>query len=221
MTARSFKKNRILITAGPTWAPIDGVRVISNISSGKMGLILAKEAAGRGFKVDLLLGPVSEAALHNRIRLFRFCFFKELQLSLSRLLRKNKYDIILHAAAVSDFLPDTKKGKISSEKCYSLKLHPAPKLVRGIRRLQKNTLLVIFKLEAGLKDALLLKRSLYALRQNSADIVIANTIRNGEYKGFVVLSDGTVFGPYKTRFTLCRALFNVLESYFRFKGDKK
>ena len=52
---------RILITAGPTREPIDAVRFISNRSSGKMGLALARAAALGGHEVTLLLGPVGGA----------------------------------------------------------------------------------------------------------------------------------------------------------------
>ena len=52
-----LKNKKILITAGPTWIPIDKVRVITNIFKGRLGIIIAKEAIKRKAKVTLLLGP--------------------------------------------------------------------------------------------------------------------------------------------------------------------
>src|SRR5258708_2310774 len=56
---RDLEGETILITAGPTQEPIDGVRYLSNRSSGKMGYALAEEAAARGAHVVLVSGPVS------------------------------------------------------------------------------------------------------------------------------------------------------------------
>src|SRR5690606_25557433 len=56
---RSLNKKNILITAGPTYEPIDPVRFIGNHSSGKMGYSLAKAANERGGNVTLISGPVS------------------------------------------------------------------------------------------------------------------------------------------------------------------
>src|SRR5579863_9216777 len=59
---RDLDGETILITAGPTQEPVDGVRYLSNRSSGKMGYALAEEAAARGAHVVLVSGPVSLAA---------------------------------------------------------------------------------------------------------------------------------------------------------------
>jgi len=62
----SLKNKRILITAGPTWVPIDTVRVISNIATGQTGILLAEKLRSLGAKVTLLLGPVPNVVfLHS------------------------------------------------------------------------------------------------------------------------------------------------------------
>ena len=48
---------RLLITAGPTWVPIDSVRHLANLSTGRMGATLARAAAAAGWDVTLLYGP--------------------------------------------------------------------------------------------------------------------------------------------------------------------
>ncbi len=56
----SLNGKRILITAGPTWVPIDNVRVISNIATGTTGVLLAWQTSAQGAKVTLVLGPCEE-----------------------------------------------------------------------------------------------------------------------------------------------------------------
>lgn len=93
---------KVLITAGPTQEPIDPVRYISNHSSGKMGYALAKAAHEAGAEVILVSGPVSLSAPSGvkRIDVIRTKEMKEVVL---------KYlpdvDVIIKAAAVSDYMP--------------------------------------------------------------------------------------------------------------------
>jgi phosphopantothenoylcysteine synthetase/decarboxylase len=188
MTPGSLRSKRVLITGGPTWAAIDDVRVISNISTGRMSLILARDAAACGMTVDLLLGPSClPAAFPERVRVFRFNYYHELSGLLSRKLSACCYDIILHAAAVSDYLCQPARGKISSHpRSRVLRLRRAPKLVRQIRRLNPDALLAIFKLEMGLSDAALIRRGTTAMKDANADLVLANTYDQGRYRGFII-----------------------------------
>jgi phosphopantothenoylcysteine decarboxylase/phosphopantothenate--cysteine ligase len=59
LVGRELEGRRVLVTAGPTWEPIDPVRFLGNRSSGKMGFAVAEEAALRGAEVTLVAGPVS------------------------------------------------------------------------------------------------------------------------------------------------------------------
>ncbi len=67
---RDLEGRTILVTAGPTYEPIDPVRFLGNRSSGKMGIAIAVEAAARGARVELILGPgtVARARGHRRSR---------------------------------------------------------------------------------------------------------------------------------------------------------
>ena len=110
----NLKNKRILITAGPTWVAIDKVRVISNIASGKTGVILAEKLNNCGAKVTLLMGPGECCCLNKKIRLVRFKFFADLKQTITRELKSNKYDVIIHSAAVSDYrVENVYSGKIS------------------------------------------------------------------------------------------------------------
>jgi phosphopantothenoylcysteine decarboxylase/phosphopantothenate--cysteine ligase len=81
---------RILITAGPTWVPIDSVRVISNIATGETGILLAQEAVRRGFGVTLLLGPCDCCCIGQGFKVVRFRFFDELRQRLKEELSSKK-----------------------------------------------------------------------------------------------------------------------------------
>lgn len=206
----ALRGKRVLITAGPTWVPIDSVRVISNISTGEMGLLLAKEAARSGAIVDLCLGPIGSFDLGKKIHVFRFTYFTELFDLIKRGLKKKKYDVILHAAAVSDYLTHARRGKISSKKNrLVLKLERAPKIIKAIRQLNPKTYLVMFKFETGVSDSLLIKRAQIAMLQVKADMVIANTIKDGKYKGYILNGSGLI-SKSNSREGLSQRLIEVL-----------
>jgi len=180
----SLKGKKILITAGPTWVPIDSVRVISNIASGQTGILLAREVAARAGKVTLILGPCGEYNLNSSIRIIRFRFFNELKDTLRRELKKVKYDIVIHSAAVSDFKTKQIKGKIVSSKYFDLRLKPLPKIIHDIRRMAPNAKLIMFKLESDISDRVLIKRAIEARIKAGADFVVAN--RLNPYCAFII-----------------------------------
>jgi phosphopantothenoylcysteine synthetase/decarboxylase len=207
----SLRGKSILITAGPTLVPIDDVRVISNISSGTLGILLAKDALRCGLKVDLFLGPVGEARLKRSIRVARFRYFSELSDLVRESLKTKKYDIILHAAAVSDYLCKSVKGKISSQKKnLFLKLRRAPKIIELTRRLAPESYLVFFKLEGRLTRAVLLKRALSAMKRVGADLAVANSFKEGGYRGFILSSKG-ILAKASSKKALSSSLFRILK----------
>jgi phosphopantothenoylcysteine synthetase/decarboxylase len=210
MDSNPLRGKKILITAGPTWVPIDDVRVISNISSGEMGILLAREAAARGLKVDLLLGPVGAVSLGKKIRVQRFRYFQELLDLIKKRPKVNKYDIILHAAAVSDYFCKPVAGKISSKKsAHFLKLKITPKIIGVMRRLNPEAYLVMFKLEGRVSDAVLLKRALEGMKKAGADLVVANRFVNGRYRGFI-LGARELLARTVTKKAMSLSLFRVL-----------
>ncbi|RKY32876.1 MAG: hypothetical protein DRP74_01565 [Candidatus Omnitrophota bacterium] len=200
----SLKNKRVLITAGPTWVPIDSVRVISNIATGETGISLADGFNKSGARVTLILGPVAGWRLNSKIKILRFNYFSDLRNKLKKELLSKKYDIIVHSAAVSDFKPKKKAvGKIDSSRNYSLKLVRLPKIIKQIRRIAGRAKLVMFKLESGVSDACLLRRAKIALKHIGADIVVANKIN--PYKAFIINKYGEVF-PVKKKYFLAREL---------------
>ena len=104
MLARSgtWAGRRVLVTAGPTREPIDPVRFLSNRSSGKMGYALAEAARVRGASVTLVSGPTALAA-PSGIEMVRVETAAEMRSAVR--FHAPSADLILAAAAVSDFRP--------------------------------------------------------------------------------------------------------------------
>ena len=99
---RDFAGRRVLITAGPTYEPIDPVRFVGNRSSGKMGFALAAEAIARGAQVDLVAGPVSLPTPNGVTRLD---VETAAEMAAAVAERAPMADVVIMAAAVADFRP--------------------------------------------------------------------------------------------------------------------
>lgn len=116
---------RILVTAGPTQEPIDPVRFITNKSSGKMGVSIARRALFRGASVDLVSGPISVEPPRgvNQIKVKTASEMMDRVLELAP-----RCDIIIKAAAVADFscenMSDSKIKKDSFDGILKLRRNP-------------------------------------------------------------------------------------------------
>ncbi|MFH1640662.1 MAG: phosphopantothenoylcysteine decarboxylase [Candidatus Omnitrophota bacterium] len=209
VTSHKLRNKRILITAGPTWVPIDDVRVISNIATGETGILLAKEAKRFGAKVTLFLGPGNDYCFGKGVNIVRFRYFDEFRNKIRNELRKNKYDYIIHSAAVSDFKPqDFLKGKISSKGAIKLRLKPLPKIYVDIRRLASEAKLVIFKLESGISDDTLIRRAKLQQYKAGAGLVVANSLN--PYRAFVINRGGDIISA-KSKKELVKKLFKFIK----------
>ncbi|MDT8346359.1 MAG: bifunctional phosphopantothenoylcysteine decarboxylase/phosphopantothenate--cysteine ligase CoaBC, partial [Flavobacteriaceae bacterium] len=93
----------VIITAGPTYEPIDPVRFIGNHSSGKMGIALAEQAAGLGAQVYLVLGPSALSSSHPLVETISVQTAEEMYQHVHQ--RIDKCDIAIMSAAVSDYRP--------------------------------------------------------------------------------------------------------------------
>jgi len=184
----NLRDKRVLITAGPTWVPIDKVRVISNISTGEIGFYIAKEAERKGADVTLILGPVPRRFFNSGIKIIHFNFFEELKKILKEKLISKKYDILIHSAAVSDYRPKkVYQRKIRSNlKRFDLVLEPTEKIADFIKRYDPKIFLVIFKLEYGVSNNTLIKRTYKILNSTGADLAVGNTFERRFYKAFIL-----------------------------------
>ena len=207
----SLKNKRILITAGPTWVPIDKVRVISNIASGETGILLAKKFIELGAKVTLLLGPAELAYLSNDFKLIRFRFFDELKDALFRELKTKKYDIVIHSAAVSDYGPT----KIYSQKIPSgikrlkLELVPTLKIINLIKKIAPAVFLVGFKFEPGVTKEKLLREAKNLIKEANLDLGVANSAGAKRYSAYI-LNNGIIYGPLCSKKNMVNKLAGIL-----------
>jgi phosphopantothenoylcysteine decarboxylase/phosphopantothenate--cysteine ligase len=136
-----------IVTAGPTFEPLDQVRRLTNFSTGKLGGELANYLASRGHAVTLLLGRQATWRGERRAQqVLEFSTAQDLRDRL-RALAGRAVDAVYHAAAVSDFrfgktwrrlasgqLEELKVGKISSRLPALLaELLPTPKIILQLR----------------------------------------------------------------------------------------
>jgi len=108
LVASPLQGKKLLLTAGPTREKWDAFRFLSNPSSGKMGVALAKEAFRRGMEVSLVAGPIAEAlknTLPPRIEMIDVVTAEEMAAAVLK--RVDGVDCFIAAAAVSDFRPAT------------------------------------------------------------------------------------------------------------------
>jgi phosphopantothenate---cysteine ligase (CTP) len=184
----------LLVTAGNTQAPIDQVRCITNIFTGRTGTTIAIRANQRGHAVTLLTSHpelVTGAPPANAWAQYSYRNFDELRKLMASLIPKDPFDAIVHCAAVSDYLAAgiyasdrkaaiTHAGKLKSDSPEVwLRLIRAPKLIDLIRsEWCYGGILVKFKLEVAVDDDNLKTIAEASRRQSQADLMVANTLND-------------------------------------------
>lgn len=134
----------LLITTGATREYIDPVRFLSNPSSGLTGYYLAEEAARRGAQVHLVAGFTTvDLALPPNVVIHKVISGQEMRAKVKQLYPQ--VDSVIMAAAVSDFIPETSSGtKLKKEQVSSVKLKPAPDILKELGAEKENQVLVGF-----------------------------------------------------------------------------
>jgi phosphopantothenoylcysteine decarboxylase / phosphopantothenate---cysteine ligase len=171
---KELRGKKIIVTAGGTEEEIDEVRVITNKSSGKMGIVIAEELSKRGAIVTLIRGrtDVEPTVLLKDIRVSSA---KDMFNAIKKEIKKN--DAIIHAAAVSDFsMKEKTLGKISSKEGLSLELTPTTKIFEKVKSMNKKIFLVGFKAEYKLSEERLKKKAFDSLKKANADMIVANDV---------------------------------------------
>jgi phosphopantothenoylcysteine decarboxylase/phosphopantothenate--cysteine ligase len=225
------RRLRVLVTAGGTAEPIDGVRVLTNTSTGGTGADIARRFADRGHEVVHL--RARNAAPSRGCREEIFLTFADLDRALVRLLGDEHFDAVIHAAAVGDYhvesiaigdrLQRTGAAKLESGgEPVTLRLQPNPKLVDSLRARSLNPALrvIAFKLtnDAAPEAAQAAVRMLFA--HSGADWVVHNDLaeRTGEtaFPATIHAPDGLVPVRCATRRELAERLEELLagETHF-------
>lgn len=214
---------RVLITAGGTKEAIDPVRCLTNISSGSLGRELCRAAARRGHRVLLLapaelpklVGPLPKGVAHRPFR-----STADLERELRRAARR-RWDLVIHAAAVSDYRPArTSATKLSSESDeVVLRLVKTPKLIARLRAWFGRAFLVGFKLSTGLPVKERRRLALEQIRKNRADLCVSNDLAEfgpGEHQATIVTPEGeTVPIPKGKKAAVAAAIVDFIELRIR------
>ncbi len=173
-----LKGKKILVTAGRTVEYIDPVRVITNNSSGKMGVALAEKAAEAGADVTLIAGKISLKP-SGSVKVIYTETAEDMYSAVHKELAANNYDIFAGAAAVGDFQPEEKSAeKISTHDKDSLviKLKPTPKIIDSIKIKYPHLYLLIFRALHDLKESDLLDNAKWRMDKAEADMVAVNDV---------------------------------------------
>jgi len=181
-SSSKLRGKKVLITAGPTIEYIDPVRVITNQSTGKTGVLLAAELVSAGAKVIFIYGPGKEPPPKG-VKLVRVETSKEMYDAVRKEM-KQKFDIVILAAAVSDYMPEKQsKSKIKSvHDRIIMRLKRAPKIINEIKKIQENVVLIGFKAEANLSKKKLITEAKKKMKESNADLMVANDIGSRKYK---------------------------------------
>jgi phosphopantothenoylcysteine decarboxylase/phosphopantothenate--cysteine ligase len=167
---------RVLVTAGSTIEYIDPIRVITNLSSGKMGIAIAQEAQRMGATVTLVYGHGTLSPETDKI--VRVNTGEEMYKAVVSELSSKRHDIAVMAAAVADFAPakksykkiDTKLGKME------LSLVATRKIIDEVKNNSKDTFLVAFKADYCVSESVLIEKAYRKLKECDADIIVANDL---------------------------------------------
>jgi phosphopantothenoylcysteine synthetase/decarboxylase len=184
---------RILVTAGGTEESLDGVRRLTNTSTGATGGVLARSFAEHGAQVLLLH---SERAALGSIAVERntFVTFADLENALHRHLGAGNWDAVVHLAAVSDYsvasvevdgrsVAHGNQGKIGSGHEVVIRLRPNPKLIDSLKKWSRNKAIRVigFKLTNDPDRATRATHVRALLDRSTADFVVHNDL--GELTG--------------------------------------
>jgi len=186
--SKGVKNIRIVITAGPTYEPIDPVRGITNRSTGDMGYAIADEAIRRGYKVTLITGPVANKPT---LKAKKVNVITAIDMKTAVLRHATKNTCLVMAAAVSDFrVKTTRRHKIKKQgKGLILQLTQNPDILQAVSKIQMR-----MKVGFALESNNVVQNAKKKLFDKHLDLIVANRISNtaipfgGGKKDFIILS---------------------------------
>jgi phosphopantothenoylcysteine decarboxylase/phosphopantothenate--cysteine ligase len=211
-----------IVTAGPTFEPLDDVRRLTNFSTGRLGTELANYLTARGHKVTLLIGESATYASARKAKSVQvFSTTADLCAKLKSFSGKRVH-AIFHAAAVSDFgfgkiFAQNEKGEFiqlkASKKISTragdmlVELVPTPKIIAELRRWFPQTCIVGWKFEANGKRTNAIGAAQRQMVDCATDACVANGPAYGP--GFGLVADGG-----QKHFADAKKLFAALETLF-------
>jgi phosphopantothenoylcysteine synthetase/decarboxylase len=211
---------KVIITAGPSYEPIDRVRRLTNFSSGELGTLLSEAFAAAGHQVVCFRGEASTFPPPLwPVEVVPFKTNDDLESNLRRLLRKEDVAIVFHVAALCDFrvseIADEKgspldAGKISSrDGALKLTLEPMPKLIASLRRMFPASLLVGWKYEIDGSTDDVVAKGRKQMDDYLTDVSVLNGSAYGSGFGVIARSGERAHLPDKS--ALCSFLLEWAE----------
>jgi phosphopantothenoylcysteine decarboxylase/phosphopantothenate--cysteine ligase len=208
---RTLSGKRILITGGATAEPIDPIRILTNRASGKTGIELALSAYRRGAEVMLVHGGCIGIREINELNIESAADMTEAVLNeLS-----NGYDLLISAAAVSDFTVRPAEEKIKSGKKITLALEPVPKLIKEVRKKYPDLKIIGFKAETGVTQNELIKRARASMESTNLAMVVANDVASsgmGTNENDVYIIDDEITHVSGTKYMIAEKIFDRIET---------
>ena len=175
---QDFAGLRLLVTAGPTAEHIDPIRIMTNRSSGKMGVALAEEALSRGAEVTLVYG-LGTAAPPARANVISVETTDQMHKAVISELRSKKYDAVIATAAAADWKvkkPFARKVSTHELNLLSLELEPTRKIIDYVKKASSGTFLVAFRAEYRLPRKDLIASARKRLLEADADLIVVNDV---------------------------------------------
>ena len=209
-----IKGKKILISLGGTYEPIDSVRGITNKSSGKMGLALAREAYIRGADLTLVVANVSVEipSVFDVIRVETSNEMNDVILSII-----SDFDIFISTAAVSDFeVREKSDKKIDSSSSLFLNLKPTVKIIRQIKEINPDIFLVGFNAEFNISKSEMIECARKQIENAGTDLVIANDISNdnchfgSDNNEVLIVDDDVLTIPLASKREIAKSIFDVI-----------
>lgn len=224
-TARPARRLRVLVTSGGTSEPIDGVRVLTNTSTGVTGAMIAEHFAQVGHDVVLLRANSALRAGGACVEDV-FTTFADLDAALDRQLQSGAFDVVIHAAAVADFSIEAVEvngtlwmpgaGKIPSGAAPTIRLRRNAKLLDSLRSRAGGAPLriVAFKLTRDANRERGRAAVEAILQTGAADFVVHNDLAqrrpNGAFPADIWRADGTLAEHCPDRAAIGPALERLL-----------
>ena len=209
---------RCIVTAGPTFEPLDQVRRLTNFSTGRLGSELTNHLSARGHEVTLLIGQQATwRGERNAARVGTFTTTANLREHLEALAGE-AFDAMFHAAAVNDFcfgkvfarseqeqLREVNAGKFSTRgEQLLVELVPTPKIISALRGWFPRATIVGWKYEVDGPREQVIERASRQLFENQTDACVANGPAYGDGFGLVTAEEHVSMGD-------APALYRALE----------
>lgn len=200
-----LRGKKALVTAGPTYEPIDPVRFIGNHSSGKMGFDIAKTLADFGAEVTLVSGPTYLSVQHSNINLVRVMSADQMYDECHKVYKNT--DIVVASAAVADYRPKnvaTQKIK-KTEDTFVIEMEKNKDILASLGKEKKHQFLVGFALETQNE----IENAKAKIQKKNLNLIVLNSLND----------KGAGFGGTTNKVTFIDKDFNIEEFPLKTKEE--